>query len=99
MTVSAGDGDLFFTSSDGIRFHLHQRNLEVTSGRFLTTARQTDNVLSETSATLELLFDFVYPQRLPPLAGENLSTVIALAEAAEKYEVFSAMLICEFRMR
>jgi hypothetical protein len=82
-----------------MRFHIHQRNLEITSGRFLTTARQTDNVLSETSATLELLFEFVYPQRLPPLAGEKFSTLIMLAEAAEKYEVFSAMMVCELHMR
>jgi hypothetical protein len=78
-----------------------QSNQLLTSswGSFLTTAHQTHNILSETSVTLELLFQFVYPQRLPALVGESFSTIAALADAAEKYEVFSAMVVCEFRMR
>ena len=50
--------------------------------------------LTEDSATLELLFQFMYPQHPPELKNVDFVTVMSLAEAAEKYEVF----FCNFCM-
>lgn len=55
--------------------------------------------LPESSTTLELLFQFIYPQRHPLLEGIGHDVLNALAEAAEKYEVYGAMGICHLRMR
>jgi len=55
--------------------------------------------LQETSATLELLFQFIYPQRHPALDTTPFEVLAPLAEASEKYQVFPAMNICHIRMR
>ncbi|KAG6847383.1 hypothetical protein H0H93_008531 [Arthromyces matolae] len=56
--------------------------------------------LSEDSATLEVLFQFMRPKRHPTLALETIEFHLLekVAEAAEKYEVFAAMNICFIRM-
>jgi hypothetical protein len=54
--------------------------------------------LTEDSSTLELLFQFIYPQRHPTLFDAPYEVVAPLAEAAEKYEVFAAMNICQIRI-
>ena len=46
-----------------------------------------------------LLFQFMYPQRQPNLKQLEFRTLSALAEAAEKYQVFSALDICSVYMR
>jgi hypothetical protein len=48
---------------------------------------------------LELLFQFIYPSRHPGLSDLKFCTLAMITEAAEKYEVFAAMNICEVRMR
>lgn len=55
--------------------------------------------LTEDSATLELLFQFMYPRRLPELKKVAFATVASLAEAAEKYEVYAAIFGCETLFR
>ncbi|THU99742.1 hypothetical protein K435DRAFT_751668 [Dendrothele bispora CBS 962.96] len=55
--------------------------------------------LTETGSILEILFQFVYPQRHPSLDDMNWVTFSGLAEAAEKYEVYNAMNVCQIRMR
>jgi len=55
--------------------------------------------LTENSATLELLFQFCYPERHPDLNGLAFDTLAELAEAAEKYKVFSAISLCKIGMR
>jgi hypothetical protein len=55
--------------------------------------------LTETSDVLEILFQFIYPRKHPSLVNIKFSTLAGVAEAAEKYQVFSAMNICEIRMR
>lgn len=55
--------------------------------------------LSERSTTLELLLQFMYRQRQPDLEEVEFSTLASLAEAAEKYEVYSAMQVCKLYMR
>lgn len=54
--------------------------------------------LSESGATLELLFQFIYPERHPTLERLGLAELSLLSEAVEKYEVFPAMFVCHYRM-
>ncbi len=100
--VHAADADVVILSSNGIKFHLHKRNLECTSGGFPPAETPTNGEvvrLSEPSATLELLFQYIYPRQHPTLRGIQFDQVLALAEAAEKYEVFAAMSVCHFKLR
>lgn len=55
--------------------------------------------LTETSTTLELLFQYIYRQPQPNLEGLDFKDLNSLAEAAEKYQVFSAMEVCRLFMR
>ena len=49
--------------------------------------------------TLELLFRFCYPDYRPDMEALEFGALALLAEAAEKYQVFSAMGICRICMR
>ncbi|KAL1706450.1 hypothetical protein EV121DRAFT_201135, partial [Schizophyllum commune] len=97
------DSDITFRSCDGLLFHIHRVNLDTHAGAFppaelaCHAAEAVD--LTEDGQTLELLFQFIYPWRQPTLEGVPFERLDALAEAAEKYEVFSAMGICRIRMR
>ena len=55
--------------------------------------------LPEKSATLDLLFQFCYPERHPDLNDVAFDILAELAEAAEKYKVFSAISICKIAMK
>lgn len=54
--------------------------------------------LTESGETLELLFQYMYPQRRPEIKKIGFKQLEALAEAAEKYQVFSAMDVCQWRL-
>ncbi|KAG6917478.1 hypothetical protein DXG01_002341 [Tephrocybe rancida] len=54
--------------------------------------------LTETSATLELLFQFIYPRPLPELGKVGFEALVLLAEAAEKYRVYAAMNLCTIHL-
>jgi hypothetical protein len=100
--VSAPDSDVTFISSDGVQFHIHKSNLTVSAGGFAPPEFETwgETVhLAETTLTLELLFQFCYPERHPDVEMLEFSEFAILAEAAEKYQVFSAMNICKIRMK
>lgn len=93
------------SSSDSVLFKVHRRNLETHSGVFASAedATRPDNghetvELSETSDILELLFQFMYPQPQPDLRTLDFKTFAGLAEAAEKYMVFSALTLCRMKM-
>ena len=45
--------------------------------------------------TLELLFQFCYPDYHPDVESLEFDILMLLAEAAEKYQVFPAMTICK----
>ena len=49
--------------------------------------------------TLELLFQFCYPDRRPDVDKLEFDALSLLAEAAEKYQVIPAMNICKIIMR
>lgn len=85
-----------FLSSDDTHFRVHRKNLEANSEGLSPpdgTTSGADEVipLSETAEVLELLFQYMYPQRQPDLTEVPFDVISAMAEAAEKYQVFSAM--------
>jgi hypothetical protein len=55
--------------------------------------------LPEKSVILDLLFQFCYPERHPELNDLAFDILAELAEAAEKYKVFSAISICRIVMK
>ncbi|KAF5371042.1 hypothetical protein D9757_010292 [Collybiopsis confluens] len=88
---SSADADVIFQSSDNVQFHLHKINLQYTTGGFppADISNEKEIVkLTEQSETLELLFQFVYPRQFPSMRNLDFESLISLAEAAEKYEVF-----------
>ncbi|KAF9459612.1 hypothetical protein BDZ94DRAFT_1171296, partial [Collybia nuda] len=95
---------VIFLSIDRVQFHIHKANMQVAAAGFssdLIRILSNDGAvnLTETAATLELLFAFLYPKRHPTLTGITFETLELVAEAAEKYEVYAAINICISRMR
>ncbi|KIL64423.1 hypothetical protein M378DRAFT_1041840, partial [Amanita muscaria Koide BX008] len=88
--------------SDNVLFFIHRESLKYSAARFLPVefkAIKHEIVpLTETSEVLELLFIFLYQKPLPDVKGLSFEILTHLAEAAEKYQVFSAMMICNMRM-
>ena len=81
---------------------IHRKNLETNAAGFPPPGFDTLNEvipLTEDSETLELLFQFMYPKRHPDLETAAIEILAPLAEAAEKYEVFSALNMCKVRMK
>jgi hypothetical protein len=102
VAVCATDSDITFKSCDGVLFKIHTVNIQTHTKGFAPPEFPTlDEIVSlpENSSTLELLFQFMYPERHPDLEFVSFDILEPLAEAAEKYEVFSAMNICKIRMR
>ncbi|KAF8982135.1 hypothetical protein BDQ17DRAFT_1337020 [Cyathus striatus] len=99
---NAVDADVVFQSSDNVLFSIHRKNLETHTGAFPPAEFKADEqevvTLQESSETLDLLFQFIYPQRHPSLSDSTFEVLAPLAEAAEKYEAYSAMNICHIRM-
>ncbi|KAE9405275.1 hypothetical protein BT96DRAFT_876808, partial [Gymnopus androsaceus JB14] len=100
-TVNAPDADVVIRSADNVDFRLHKTNLACATGAFPPPETNSDEVvhLTESSETLELLFQFIYPRRFPSLENLNFDSLILLAEAAEKYEVVALISTCEFSLR
>ncbi|KAF7978045.1 hypothetical protein HWV62_1665 [Athelia sp. TMB] len=97
MAVCADDADVIFRSCDGTLFKIHLKNLETNSEGFSppsgTSSRGEIDIVSltENGDTLDLLFQYIYPQRHPDLAEIDFKQLAELSEAAEKYRVFAAM--------
>jgi len=101
------DSDITLQSSDGVLFKVHRKNLEMHAEGFagadavVSASKSSDNEiipLSETSTTLELLLQYMYRQPQPNLQQVDFGTLAAVAEAAEKYQVYAAVTICQFLM-
>jgi hypothetical protein len=85
-----------------VLFNVHRKNLEVHAPKFTSIGFETGNKLgvvqlTEDSPTLELLFQFIYHQPPPELKAIPFVTLMSLAEAAEKYELFHAIYLCHTR--
>ncbi|KAG6916801.1 hypothetical protein DXG01_005324 [Tephrocybe rancida] len=97
---SSQDADVTFRSSDGVIFKLHSVNLKTNTGGTLIDANGDKVIdLTEGSTTLATLFSFIYPARHPDLADVPFTHLRILAEAAEKYRIYSAMNVCKIHMR
>lgn len=101
--VYAPDADITFESCDRVLFKVHRKNLEVTSEGFSPPSgtSATDQVVSltERAEVLDLLFQYMYPQRPPDLASVPFAIFADLAEAAEKYQLYVAMEFCRMLMK
>ncbi|KAF5380020.1 hypothetical protein D9615_006292 [Tricholomella constricta] len=98
---NAQDAEIVFQSADDVKFYIHRQNLVACTEGFSPPDPATfDDVvhLSESSSTLELLFRFIYPEPQPDLEEIDFSVLIMLAEAAEKYQVYSAVNICSIHL-
>jgi hypothetical protein len=108
IPVNAPDSDIYLRSADGVQFHVHRKNLEVHSPVFATAGvisapleRQEVEVvqLSEPAEVLNLLLQFMYSQPQPDLIDLPFPVLADLMKAVEKYEVYSAMIVCSFAMK
>ncbi|KIM36676.1 hypothetical protein M413DRAFT_58317, partial [Hebeloma cylindrosporum] len=99
----AADSDLTFLSNDNVLFKVHRRNLEILSEVFAAPAVVSGEgeivQIVESAAVLELLFQYLYPQRHPNLNLVEFEILNGLAEAAEKYQVYPALEICKASMQ
>lgn len=91
------------SSSDGVLFKVHRKNLELYSEGFPGTDVPVHDdevvLLTEKASTLELLFQYMYKERQPDLSAVEPDTLAELAEASEKYMVYSAMEVCKVYMK
>lgn len=55
--------------------------------------------LTETSDVLDILLQFMSCQKQPSIASLDFTTLRSLAEATEKYQVFSAMTAVDMSMK
>lgn len=105
LLVNAPDSDIQLESSDGTLFKVHRANLEMHSQVFADAAGSTiaskEEIvrLTEPAEVLELMLQYMYLQRQPDLEEVQFQVLAGLAEAVEKYSVYSAMGVCSQRMR
>jgi len=98
------NADITLSSCDGMLFKFYRRNLEVHSGAFsgveALVATPTEIVnLTETSEVVDILLQLMSPQDHPDLTSLDFRILAPLAEAIEKYQVFSALTACDLSMR
>ena len=95
--------DVVLESCDGFRFGAHSANLEAYSAGFPLAASTQFNgeiaQLPERSEVLELLLQYMHNERQPDSSEIPFKVLAPLAEAVEKYMVFSAMEVCKIRMQ
>ncbi|KAF8650287.1 hypothetical protein AX16_005315 [Volvariella volvacea WC 439] len=96
------DADVVICSADGVIFRLHKRNLEAGCGAFPPASFPTLGEvvhLTESGSTLEILFQFLYPRQQPDWEALDIAELFDLVEAAEKYEVYTAIAMCRILMK
>ncbi|KAF8055418.1 hypothetical protein FPV67DRAFT_830280 [Lyophyllum atratum] len=94
--------DILLRSSDGARFAAHSQNLEQYSEGFAPSAFLSENVptvpVQEKSKVVLLLLQYMHLKPQPDLTSLKFDVLEALANAVEKYLVYSAMPICKLHM-
>jgi hypothetical protein len=83
-------------------FALQTKHLEFFTEGFPPVGTPIDGEkihLSESTATLRLLFQFISSERYPSLENLEFEALVALTEAAEKYIVYPALYACQFQLR
>ncbi|KIL60520.1 hypothetical protein M378DRAFT_168008 [Amanita muscaria Koide BX008] len=99
---NASDAEVTFQSCDGLCYRIHRKNLESAAAAFSAAEfviRKEDIVpMLEHSEVLDILFVFMYPERQPNLRKVSFRVLADLAEAAEKFQLYSAMYTCNTYM-
>jgi hypothetical protein len=94
--------DLVLVSSDGHRFGAHTKNLGEFTGSFplhLPPANGEEVQMPDVDfKALPLFLRYVHHHRQPDLSNVPFTTLRQLAEAVEKYDVYSATEICKVQM-
>lgn len=93
--------DVVLESSDGVLFGAHQRNLETYTEGFPIpgSAMVSGQVsLQETAEILRLILRYTHNVRVPRLDEISFDFLASLAEAVEKYMIYSAMEFCRVKM-
>ncbi len=105
LVTRTNNTGITFRSSDGIFFFVHRSNLEAHTEFFpgpdlpdVIIDPDEVTVLTEPSEVLAIIFDFVYPRKQPDLEKMGFGVVLQVAEAVEKYQIFSAMKVCEIQL-
>jgi hypothetical protein len=103
LPVCDDNADLTIQSSDAVLFKVFSKNLSTFSGAFpspehIPPGRNEIIQLPESSAVLELLFQFMRPQCQPDLRAIPFKVGEALADAVQKYDVFPAGGVCDIYM-
>ena len=95
--------DVVLESCDGFRYGAHSANLEAYSAGFPLAASTKLNgeiaQLPEHSKVLKLLLQYMHNERQPDSSEIPFKVLAPLAEAVEKYMVFSAMEVWKIRMQ
>lgn len=88
-------------SSNNVQYEIKMINLRTCAEELAKTAAIPGGVesLSEDSSILDCLFKFLGGQQPPNLDDIVFSILLPLAEAAEKYQVHSAITICQLKFR
>ena len=94
--------DLVLVSSDGHRLGTHMKSLGEFTGSFPLHITPTNGeevqIPDLDSKALSLFLRYVHHHRQPDLSHVPFTTLRALAEAVEKYDVYSATEICKVQM-
>jgi hypothetical protein len=95
--------DIVLVSSDGHRFGTHCKNLGDFTGGFpleISPANGEDVPMLDLNAeALSLFLQYIHHHRQPDLSTVAFRSLSQLAEAVEKYDVYSATEICRVQMR
>jgi len=93
--------DIILQSSDGKLLGAHQRNLEIYTAGFPiagSAAISEPVILEETFDVLFLMLQYTHNVRQPSLDDIDFTLLASLAEAVEKYMIYSAIEVCKVKM-
>ncbi|KAH0578074.1 hypothetical protein H2248_005538 [Termitomyces sp. 'cryptogamus'] len=99
------EADLILVSSDGVSFAAHARNLERYSEGFPPSSFNSGEpdsqvvYLNESSNTVRLLLQYMHLRPQPDIEKLPFRELEELANAAEKYLIFNAMMVCKLCMK
>ncbi|KAI0072696.1 hypothetical protein K474DRAFT_1628608 [Panus rudis PR-1116 ss-1] len=106
---NATDADVILRSSDGVLFKVYRKDLEAFSEGFAGPGSSQDDEnknpendvvqLAESSGVIEIVLQFMRRQRHPDIGGLPFKMLKDVAEAVEKYQVFSGLEVCNLWMR
>lgn len=100
--------DFLFEAENGTHFGAHRRNLELYSGAFqpLVDVAPVDFEsgfqvmrVTERRGVVSLMLRYMHNHWQPMIDKLGFDVLKDLAEAVEKYEIYSAIEVCRFRMR